>query len=138
MSSKKEMQMSDEPIDIDEAFDLLHDLLDVPEEEKSSFFSSKNSRLLEELAKDIGEPNIDAAISNEREFVALAGYLREREAYWSKRMGEVFIDASGLRDNGDLNGAIELIEEFISQCSSKSYAEIASIQKQNYGERSKP
>lgn len=72
------------------------------------------------------------------EFAKVLRALMEKEAYWSRIMGLVFIEADRLMNLAEADKAVSILEEFISKCSSSSFLEIAQIQKENYLSRLLP
>ena len=118
--------------DIDEAFDLLHELADLSFEDRAKFYSPENVDHLNKLSIDLLPDEASQEIKNLEEFVQMSQRLTEQEAYWSKSLGQAILDAADCRDSGDAIAAIQILDEFIAHCSSTSYREIAMTEKQNY------
>ena len=119
-------------MDIDDAFGLLHNLIDTPYEDWHNFFNQKNILLLQELAMDLFDEKVVPSINTYSDFTIIVEKLNEKEAYWSRFLGESLLKANKLKAQGDFKNAILILEDFISQCSSSSYREIAQIEKDNF------
>ncbi len=118
--------------DIDDAYDLLHTLEDLPSERRWEMFSEENARLLASLSADLLDGENVAEVHDPLDFVSLFGLLEEREAFWSKKMGNAFLDARERKDKGDKEGAISVLNDFLATCTSNSFREVAEAQRDAY------
>jgi hypothetical protein len=121
--------------DIDEAFDLLHELAELSSDERAEHYSTRNVALLTALAADLFTEDPIQLIGNPEEFVQMTERLEEQEAYWSRSVGKAILEAADFRDKGDVANALNVLNRFVENCSSSSYREIALAEKENYIDR---
>ena len=115
---------------IDSAYDLLHTLIDIPEDKIASYFNDKNLELIKMLYEDlIGGSCTD--IKEVNDLSDMATLLNKKEAEMSKKLGNVILLASGFSEQGDIVKAVEVLQQFINKCNSLSHREIAIIEKEN-------
>ncbi len=126
--------MTSDSYDIDQAFDLLHELADIPFEDRESFYSPENVDHLHYLANDLLADESTSEIQSSQEFVQMSERLQEKEAYWSRTLGQTILEASDCRGRGDVIAAMFILDEFYNCCSSQAYREIVLAEMQSYKE----
>ena len=117
-------------MNIDDAFDLLHDLVDLDKDEINKNFSVENVKLLQILYEDFTNEKCDE-INNEAGFFELVNSLDAKEAEYSKALGAAIIKSSNLKEKGNIVEAIKVMNDFIANCKARSYMSIAEIERDN-------
>lgn len=113
-------------------FDLLDKLAQQDKENVKEYHSKDNVDALKKLAILL---NDQMSISDDMTSSAFADCvyeLRQIKQTWSRKLGTALIMASENRKNGDLDSAISILENFIKDCPSLFYRDVASIQIDNY------
>ncbi len=115
---------------LDDAYDLLHNIIDTPQEQWKEFYSENSKRALYMLQEDLITNTI--VIESYESFCESINKLNKIEAYWSKKFGMVILEANNLLKNGKRDNALSVLNSFIVECNSPSFKELAYIQKDNY------
>ena len=115
-----------------ELFNLLDNLAQRDKESVKEFYSKKNIVALKKLAVEL---NDQMSISDEitaSEFADCVYELRKIKQTWSRKLGDALIIASDNKNRGDLDSAKSTLENFIKDCPSLFYRNIAITQISNY------
>jgi isopropylmalate/homocitrate/citramalate synthase len=115
-----------------ELFDLLDNLAQQDKESIKAYHSKKNIDALKKLAIEL---NDQMSISDEitaSVFADRVYELRQIKQTWSHKLGDTLIMASENKNRGDLDSAISILENFVKDCPSLFYRDIAITQISNY------
>lgn len=116
---------------IDDLMGRWHDFADQPPPELEKGFSeSSRSLVYEVLNQALGATHVES-FDTPRQFAAYVLELRSNERAWSRRLGEVILEAQDHLDRGDRLAAEKAFESFESDCPWRVFAEIAKTQREN-------
>lgn len=119
-------------VDADEAFGLLHEISQLTQDDLIKILTPRHVILIRWLYKDLSGEDVYIDLNNSSGLIQIINRMSELEAYWSKKMGQTFLEAYEYRDCGNTSAARSVISSFIDQCFSNSYRDIAKIELENY------
>ena len=105
-----------------EAFDLIDKVGDLSQDVVEEYYSALNVEYVNILYKEL-TGNICGDIKNSKEFSESVIQLRKIKRFWGRRLGEVFIAAGKLFDEGHVEDAIEILNKFLNECDSPFHVE---------------
>lgn len=113
-------------------FDFLDKLAELDKEALQKHHSAKNVAILRKLANGLNDKMVVPDDVTASVFADLIYQLRKIKRTWSRKLGDIIIMASENKAQGDLNGAVLILEKFVKECSSSFYRNIAITQIHNY------
>lgn len=115
-------------------FDLLDYLAELGKERLEEHHSTTNVNILKELIFELNDEMVITDDITPSVFAEYVYQLRRIKRTWSRKLGETILAASEKKAQGDLNGAILIFEQFVKECPSTFYKNIAITQIGNYRE----
>lgn len=120
---------------MDEATDKLmgnwHDLAEQSVEVIERQFTRRNQMLVRRVLRELlGYTDVDK-FQSAVEFAKYVVELRESERAWSRRLGQIILQAQEQQEKGDIMAARKTLEDFEAICPWRTFAGIANTQRQN-------
>jgi hypothetical protein len=115
-----------------ELFESLHEWALLSRKELENYCNEENIEVVRLLVSELADENILPDQVTPGSFADLVYKLREYERTGSRRLGDAIISAGMAADNGDIETAIKILEDFREKSPSAFYKQIALNQIENF------
>jgi hypothetical protein len=118
---------------MDELIEKWHMFAGQPMDVIAGRFDSEGTALVAQVVQECLRQPIAAEFDSAAEFAEYVVDLRGNERAWSRRLGEVILQAQDLLNMGRDSEAKKTLSDFCAECPWRFFAEIASTQLENIG-----